>query len=82
MNSRVPARQDCPLQYIEANRLEAGNVWINSYFNLSSGSPFGGFKESGIGSEFCRETLNMYTHLKAITYQAEVNPAWYAPKNQ
>ncbi len=65
-----------------ADRLEAGNVWINSYFNLSSGSPFGGFKESGIGSEFCRETLNMYTHLKAITYQAEVNPAWYAPKNQ
>jgi len=46
-----------------ADRLEAGNVWINSYFNLSPGSPFGGFKESGIGSEFCHETLNMYTHL-------------------
>ena len=25
-----------------ADRLEAGNVWINSYFNLASGSPFGG----------------------------------------
>jgi len=22
-----------------ADRLEAGNVWINSYFNLASGSP-------------------------------------------
>ncbi len=63
-----------------ADRLQAGNVWINNYFNLASGSPFGGFKESGIGSEFCRETLNMYTHLKAITVQGQVNPAWYAPK--
>jgi acyl-CoA reductase-like NAD-dependent aldehyde dehydrogenase len=63
-----------------ADRLEAGNVWINSYFNLAPGSPFGGFKESGIGSEFCHETLNMYTHLKAVTVQTAVNPAWYAPK--
>ncbi|PND17881.1 aldehyde dehydrogenase [Ensifer sp. MMN_5] len=63
-----------------ADRLEAGNVWINSYFNLAAGSPFGGFKESGIGSEFCHETLNMYTHLKAITVQTGVKPAWFAPK--
>ena len=63
-----------------ADRLDAGNVWINSYFNLASGSPFGGFKESGIGSEYCFETLNMYTHLKAITMQGKVQPAWYAPK--
>ncbi|MFE1597736.1 aldehyde dehydrogenase family protein [Methylobacterium sp. ID0610] len=63
-----------------ADRLQAGNVWINNYFNLASGSPFGGFKESGIGSEYCRETLNMYTHLKAITVQTQIKPAWYAPK--
>lgn len=62
-----------------ADRLEAGSVWINSYFNLASGSPFGGFKESGIGSEYCRETLNMYTHLKAITLQNRPGPAWFAP---
>ena len=63
-----------------AERLEAGNVWINNYFNLAAGSPFGGFKESGIGSEFCHETLNMYTHLKAVTVQTTVKPAWFAPK--
>ncbi|MGO4841628.1 aldehyde dehydrogenase, partial [Rhizobiaceae sp. 2RAB30] len=55
-----------------ADRLQAGNVWINNYFNLAAGSPFGGFKESGIGSEFCHEALNMYTHLKAITVQSEI----------
>ncbi|MBB5223011.1 acyl-CoA reductase-like NAD-dependent aldehyde dehydrogenase [Amaricoccus macauensis] len=63
-----------------AERLEAGNVWINNYFNLAAGSPFGGFKESGIGSEFCHETLNMYTHPKAVTIQTRVKPAWFAPK--
>ncbi|MBR0911567.1 aldehyde dehydrogenase family protein [Bradyrhizobium japonicum] len=62
-----------------ADRLQAGNIWINSYFNLASGSPFGGFKESGIGSEYCHETLNMYTHLKAVTIQTQVKPAWYSP---
>lgn len=63
-----------------ADRLEAGSVWINSYFNLASGAPFGGFKESGIGSEYCHETLNMYTHLKSVTIQNQPDPAWYLPK--
>ena len=63
-----------------AERLQAGSVWINNYCNLSGGSPFGGFKESGIGSEFCHETLNMYTHLKSVTVQTKVNPPWFAPK--
>jgi len=64
-----------------ADRLQAGSVWINHYFNLASGSPFGGFKESGIGSEYCHETLNMYTHLKAVTVQTRVSPPWFAPKH-
>lgn len=62
-----------------ADRLEAGSVWINSYFNLASGSPFGGYKDSSIGSEYCHETLNMYTHLKAITVQNESGPAFFLP---
>ena len=54
------------------------SVWINQYFNLASGSPFGGIKESGIGREYCHETLNMYTHLKAITVQTSVNSPSFA----
>ncbi|HEY1150777.1 MAG TPA: aldehyde dehydrogenase family protein [Pseudoduganella sp.] len=61
-----------------ADRLEAGNVWINHYFNLGSGSPFGGIKESGIGSEHCHETLKMYTQLKAITIQNFVSKPTFA----
>ncbi|MER5670695.1 aldehyde dehydrogenase family protein [Pseudonocardia alni] len=62
-----------------ADRLEAGSVWINSYFNLASGAPFGGFKESGIGSEYCHETLNMYTHLKSVTVQNEPGDPFFLP---
>lgn len=64
-----------------ADKVEAGNIWINKYFNLNSGCPFGGVKESGIGREHCHETLNMYSHLKTVTLQAEVDSAWFVPKN-
>lgn len=47
---------------------------------MVSGSPFGEFKESGIGSEYCHETLNMSTHLKSITVQTRVVPSRFAPK--
>lgn len=60
-----------------ADRLQAGSIWINEYFNLAAGSPFGGYKESGLGKEFSHETLKSYTQLKAITIQNTVNPAWY-----
>jgi aldehyde dehydrogenase (NAD+) len=62
---------------VTAERLEAGSVWVNQYFNLVDGTPFGGFKESGIGREYCRETLNLYSHLKSITLVNDVPPPWY-----
>lgn len=63
-----------------ADKLEAGNVWINKYFNLNSGCPFGGYKESGIGREHCHDTLKMYSQTKTITIQNEVDNAWFIPK--
>ncbi|MCU1644975.1 MAG: aldehyde dehydrogenase [Nocardia sp.] len=52
-----------------ADRLDAGSVWVNRYANLHGGTPFGGFKDSGLGREYCRETLNVYSQLKSITFQ-------------
>ncbi|MGE7955675.1 aldehyde dehydrogenase family protein [Pseudomonas sp. NPDC089530] len=62
-----------------ASRLEAGSVWINRYSNITDGTAFGGYKNSGIGREFCRETLNAYTQVKTITVQAQVPDSWFAP---
>ena len=60
-----------------AGRLEAGSVWINRYSNITEGTAFGGYKNSGIGREFCTETLNSYTQIKNITLQTEPPPAWF-----
>jgi aldehyde dehydrogenase (NAD+) len=57
-----------------ADRLRAGSVWVNQYFNLVDGSPFGGYKGSGLGREYCKETLDMYTQLKSIVLAEEVPP--------
>lgn len=61
-----------------ADRLEAGSVWINSYSNITDGTAFGGYKNSGIGREFCKETLNAYTQIKTITLQTDLPAVWFA----
>ncbi|MBS0613033.1 MAG: aldehyde dehydrogenase [Proteobacteria bacterium] len=60
-----------------ADRLQAGSVWVNQYFNLMNGTPFGGYKQSGLGREFCHETLNYYTQLKSITLAKSVPSPFY-----
>lgn len=35
-----------------ADQLEAGSVWVNSHFDVSWNTPFGGHKSSGIGTEW------------------------------
>ncbi|WP_339051512.1 aldehyde dehydrogenase family protein [Rickettsiella endosymbiont of Xylota segnis] len=62
-----------------ADKLAAGSIWINRYSNISEGTAFGGYKNSGIGREFCRETLNSYTQIKTVTIQTQVPEAWFSP---
>lgn len=49
-----------------ADRLEAGQVFINKYGCYDFASPFGGFKQSGWGKEMARHSLESYTRLKSI----------------
>jgi betaine-aldehyde dehydrogenase len=49
-----------------ARRLEAGTVWINTYKELSISTPFGGFKQSGIGREKGATGLRLYQQTKSI----------------
>jgi acyl-CoA reductase-like NAD-dependent aldehyde dehydrogenase len=49
-----------------ASRLRAGTVWINTYHNLDTGSPFGGYKQSGYGRELGRHALDLYTQVKSV----------------
>ena len=50
-----------------AQGLQAGSVWINCHNAFFIQSPFGGFKESGIGRELSEYALHEYTEVKTIT---------------
>lgn len=58
-----------------ANKLQAGSVWINQYFNFQSGAPFGGYKNSGVGREYSKEALDAYTQSKTIVAAYSLPPA-------
>lgn len=51
-----------------ARRLEAGTVWVNTYKQLSIATPFGGFKESGIGREKGVSGMRLYQQAKGIYF--------------
>lgn len=61
-----------------ADRLDAGYVWINDVETRYSGVPFGGWKQSGIGSEQALlQEIETYTRSKSINIA--VNSAATAP---
>lgn len=49
-----------------AGKIEAGTVGINSAFNTSPQTPFGGHKQSGYGRESGPEGLKEYLQPKTI----------------
>ncbi|NMG43024.1 2-hydroxymuconic semialdehyde dehydrogenase [Aromatoleum toluvorans] len=49
-----------------AGRIEAGLVWVNSWFLRDLRTPFGGAKQSGIGREGGVHSLEFYTELKNV----------------
>lgn len=49
-----------------AEQLEAGNVWVNTHFELDPRAPFGGHKESGIGIEFGIGGLKSYCNSQTL----------------
>ena len=57
-----------------AGKIEAGTVGINSAFNPSPQTPFGGFKQSGIGRESGPEGLKGYVQPKTIHINMNTPP--------
>lgn len=49
-----------------ADRLEAGNVWVNTHFEVSPLAPFGGHKSSGIGTEWGVQGLISYCNSQTV----------------
>jgi acyl-CoA reductase-like NAD-dependent aldehyde dehydrogenase len=49
-----------------ARALKAGTVWVNCYNNIDPISPFGGYKQSGIGRELGKYAIDLYTQIKSV----------------
>lgn len=60
-----------------SERLKAGTVWVNTYRAVSFLSPFGGYKQSGLGRENGAEAVKQYMQVKSVwmsTAAATENP--------
>ena len=49
-----------------ARALEAGTLSINSNSSVRVSTPFGGFKQSGLGRELSMQALAAYSELKTV----------------
>ena len=54
-------------------KLKAGTVWVNNYRATSFTSPFGGYKESGIGRESGTEAIKEYLHTKCVWVSTDLD---------
>jgi aldehyde dehydrogenase (NAD+) len=58
--------RDLKLAHRMAAAIQAGSVWINTYNAFDSGSPFGGYKQSGFGRDLGSYALDQYTNVKSV----------------
>jgi betaine-aldehyde dehydrogenase len=58
--------RDFPRAWRVARALQGGTVWINTYKQLSIATPFGGFKDSGLGREKGIAGMRLYQQTKGI----------------
>ena len=49
-----------------SERIQSGTVWVNTYRAVSYMSPFGGYKDSGIGRESGAESILEYLQTKSV----------------
>jgi aldehyde dehydrogenase (NAD+) len=58
--------RDVRLAHRMASAIKAGSVWINTYNAFDSGSPFGGYKQSGFGRDLGADAIEQYTSVKSV----------------
>jgi betaine-aldehyde dehydrogenase len=54
-----------------ARSIETGVISINSNTSVRVSTPFGGFKQSGVGRELGPHALDYYTELKSVYMATE-----------
>ncbi|KAL4970160.1 aldehyde dehydrogenase family-domain-containing protein [Aspergillus stella-maris] len=60
-----------------ADKIEAGIVWVNGHHLNDPSSPWGGFRESGLGKENGVEAFESYSKVKSTVLNFGVKPVWF-----
>jgi len=56
-----------------SDKLRAGTVWVNNYRSTSYMTPFGGFKDSGLGREGGFESVKEYMEIKSVWMSSDLD---------
>ncbi|KEF57318.1 NAD-dependent aldehyde dehydrogenase [Exophiala aquamarina CBS 119918] len=56
-----------------AQKIQAGTVWVNTHFELDPRVPFGGHKESGVGSEWGLPGLKSFCNSQTLFLKRNTN---------
>jgi phenylacetaldehyde dehydrogenase len=66
-----------------ASKLVFAMVWINDHHRLDPASPWGGFKDSGVGRETRIESFDQFSEPHAVTVNTSgTTVEWYADDGQ
>jgi acyl-CoA reductase-like NAD-dependent aldehyde dehydrogenase len=66
-----------------ARAIDTGVISINSNSSVRVSTPFGGFKQSGVGRELGPDALEAYTEVKNVYYATdEASPGGAAPREE
>ena len=57
--------------------IRAGTIWVNTFLEGYPELPFGGYKESGIGREFGRFSVDAFTELKSVQMHLGPRTSWW-----
>lgn len=70
--------RDISTAFEVAQEVRTGTIWINDYHPVPSGSPFGGFGQSGYGREVHKASIENYSQYKTIYLNTDRAPyGWY-----
>merc|ERR1719198_1990960 len=65
--------RDAHQAYQVPRAIQAGRVWVNCYHAYPAHTPFGGYKQSGIGRETHKMALNNYRQTKNMLVSYDKN---------
>lgn len=57
--------------------IRAGTIWVNTFLEGYPELPFGGYKESGLGREFGRFSIDAFTELKSVQMHLGPRTSWW-----